>query len=341
MPRSDIFSFGCVLYEILTGKRAFRGDNKATLIAAIIEREPEPLALNKPMLDRVVRTCLAKDPDDRWQSASDLKRELEWILEGGSSAGMPATVLKSRRLNPGYILSGILAALLAAFAIFHFRTAPAPAAVVRFEIPPPEGTHWGDVDFPVLSPDGSKIMFGATRRDGTRNLWIRPMDSVNVQPLPGTDSLFVRSGAWSPDGRSITYATGGGLRRLEMSGGSPQILGSGSARFVYAWSPAGIILFTSGDNTSPLYQILASGGEAKPAMASNDRCYFPSFLPDGRHFLYCTAAGGGVGTDALYAGSLDSKEGKMLTAGSSGVFVPPGWLLYVRGSTLGGAIVRS
>jgi len=144
--RSDIFSFGCVLYEILTGKRAFRAENQATLIAAIIDREPEPIAVHQamipPVLDRVVKKCLAKDPDDRWQSASDLKSELEWVLESGSNAAMPAPVLEHRRRNArlGWILAAVFAALFAGLAVFHLRTAPAPARVVRFEIPPPEGT---------------------------------------------------------------------------------------------------------------------------------------------------------------------------------------------------------
>jgi eukaryotic-like serine/threonine-protein kinase len=337
--RSDIFSFGCVLYEILTGKRAFRAENKATLIAAIIDREPEPIALHQPMippmLERIVKKCLAKDPDGRWQTASDLKSNLEWVLESGSNAAMPAPVLEHRRRNArlGWLLAGIFAVLLGAFAVFHYRTAPAPAVTTRFEIPLPEGTVWGPRDFPVLSPDGSRILFSATKRDGTSSFWIRPMDSVNAQPIPGTDANLGLPGAWSPDGRSIAYATGAKLQRLEISGGSQQILGSGSAISTPAWSPAGIVLFTGWDPYT-LFQIPASGGEAKPAMASSDRCFFPSFLPDGRHFLYCTSRAGGTNTDALYIGALDAKEGKLLTAGSSGVFVPPAWLLYVRGSSL-------
>lgn len=327
--RSDIFSFGCVLYEILSGKRAFRADNQATLIAAIIEREPEPLALNKPLLDRVVRTCLAKDPDDRWQSASDLKRELEWILESGSTAGMPATVLKNRGTHLswilGWILSGVLTALIAALAIFHFRTAPPPAAAVRFEIPAPEGASWDPGDFPVISPDGSRILFAARKRDGSRSLWMRPMDTLNSQAIPGTESRVVSTGAWSPDGRSIAYAADGKLLRLEIAGGSPQLLGSAAAD-VWAWSGAGIILY--GSTPYPLYQIPASGGDAKPAMDSATQQYAPSFHPDGRSFLFTDPGGG------LYIGALDSKEGQRLTDGSSGVFIAPNRVLYVRGSTL-------
>ena len=331
--RSDIFSFGCVLYEILTGKRAFHGDNQATLIAAIMDREPEPLAVHQPMLERIVKKCLAKDPDDRWQSASDLKSQLEWVLESGSSAGTPLPVLKNRGAHPGWILAGLFAALLAAFAIFHFRSAPAPAGMVRFEIPPPEGTSWGMNDFPNVSPDGSRIIFGATKPDGSRNLWIRAMDSVHVQPIPGT-GVSGRGGhaAWSPDGRSIVLVSLSGLRRLDFTGGSPQVLGSVPAVGVMpAWSPAGVILFTGSDDPHPLYQIPASSGEAKRVLAAGAAQYFPSFLPDGRRFVYYVYAQTEPG---IYIGSLDSKEVKRIGPGSSPVFVPPSWLLYVRSSTL-------
>jgi serine/threonine protein kinase len=228
--RSDIFSFGCVLYEILTGKRAFLAENQATLTAAIMDREPEPVAVHQPMippvLERVVKKCLAKDPDDRWQTASDLKSELQWVLDSGSEAAMPAPVVEHRRRHArlGWILAAVSTVLLAGFAIYHFRTAP--AATSRFEVALPEGASWGNFDYPVVSPDGSRILFSATSRYATRSLWIRPIDSVSAQPLPGTEASALYPGAWSPDGRSIAYVADGKLCRLEMAGGSPQILSS-------------------------------------------------------------------------------------------------------------------
>ena len=337
--RSDIFSFGCVLYEILTGKRAFQAENKASLIAALMDRDPEPLALNKPALERIVRTCLAKDPDDRWQSASDLKRELEWVLESGSSAGMSMPVVKTRGPHVAWILSGILTALLAAGTIFHFRSAPPPAEVTHFEVPLPEGTHWGATDFPALSPDGSRILFAATSSDLVRNFWVRSMDSVNLQLIQRIEGPSENGGpgSWSPDGRSIVYVGDHKLHRLDMNGGSPRGLGSmfASPLGPPAWSPAGIILFSMESEATPkLGQIPATGGVAKPAMALDSLELNPSFLPGGRRFLYSNYNGsGGIG-NALYIGTLDAKEGKRLATGSSGVFVPPSWILYVSGSTL-------
>ncbi len=335
--RSDIFAFGCVLYEILTGKRAFRAENQATLIAAIMDREPEPLTLLQPMippmLERVVKKCLAKDPDDRWQHASDLKSELEWILESGSNAAMPAPVLEHRRRNArlGWLFAGLLTALLAAFTIFHYRTTPAPAAAIRFEIPPPAGTSWGVFDYPIISPDGSRILFSALNRDGSSKLWIRSMDSVEATPIPGTESIGASIiGVWSPDGRSIAYVAQSKLQRLEIAGGAPQILGAVPVAAVLSWSPDGVILFLARGEPR-LQQIPAAGGVAKAAISPSPIVQsFANFLPGGRRFLYASSSP----TGALFVGALDSKEATRLTDGYSGAFVPPSWLLNVRGSTL-------
>ncbi|MGD1071230.1 MAG: hypothetical protein ABSB15_13900 [Bryobacteraceae bacterium] len=328
-----------MLYEMLTGKRAFRAENQATLIADIIAREPEPITLHRPMippmLERVVKKCLAKDPDDRWQSAADLKSQIEWVLEGGSNAAMPAPVLQHRRRNArlGWILAGVFAALLvaAAFALIHFRTASAPPALARFEIPLPELTSWGQADFPVVSPDGSSILFPVNKRDGSRTLYLRQMNSVKAVPIAGAAGVSANAnGTWSPDSRSIAFVSAGKLMRLDVLGGQAQTLATPAA-VAPAWSPAGVILFTRGEVPFPLYQVPAAGGEPKGA-GSGPSGFYPHFLPDGRSFLYQSyTTNGGEG---LYAGSLDSKEVKRLTTGSSGVFVPPGWLLNIRGSTL-------
>ncbi len=182
--RSDIFSFGCVLYEILTGERAFPAENKASLIAAIMDRDPEPLIpMTPPMLEHIVKKCLAKDPDDRWQSASDLKSELQWVLDSGSNPGMPAPVVAQRRATPAS--AGLLpessprCSPPSPFSITaRYPRRPQPFASKSRH---PEGTSWGQTDFPVISPDGSRMVFGATKRDVSHSLWVRPMDSVNIE----------------------------------------------------------------------------------------------------------------------------------------------------------------
>jgi serine/threonine protein kinase len=329
--RSDIFSFGCVLYEIVTGQRAFRAENKASLIASILERQPEALTSHQPQippaLDRVVRKCLAKDPDDRWQTATDLKSELQWVQEGGSQAGMPAPLVEHPRGSArlGWIVAGALAAALGAFAIFYFRTAPPPPVVTRFEVPLPEGTSWGGPVPPLLSPDGSRILLSATHRDGTRSLWLRRMDSVVPQLIPGISDTT--GAAWSPDGLSIVYTANRALWRLDLSGGSPQPLSSQPMVGPPAWSTAGIVLFT--DLRNSIYQIPASGGEPKLAMPAGGSQWSPHVLPDGRHFLFADGSRGG-----LYLAELGAKEGKRLADGSAGQFVEPSWVLNVRGTSL-------
>ena len=340
--RADLFSFGCVLYEMLTGKRAFRGENQATLIAAILDREPEPIAAQQPMvppmLERVVRKCLAKDPDERWQTAADLKSELEWVLEGGSNAALAAPVAEHRRRNArlGWLAAGVLAALLAAavFAAFHYRSGAAPAAVVRFEVRLPEGASWSQFEVPQVSPDGTRVLFAATSgADERHGLWLRRLDAIESQLIPGTEGTTVGNGGWSPDGRSIVYVTGAKLTRLDLAGGAPQTLSSMRASYATpAWGPDGTILFTGGEDPYPLYQVSASGGEPKRALAAGGGEYYPSFLPDGRHFLYLVA--GSQAAAGIYAGLAGAAAGKRLAGGSSAVFAPPGWLLLVRGTTL-------
>jgi serine/threonine protein kinase len=338
--RSDIFSFGCVLYEILTGNRAFRAENKATLVAAIIDREPEPLTAIQPplqqtpppMLERIMRKCLAKDPDDRWQSAADLKSQLEWLLESGSNAGIPQPALEEPHHNHslGWILAAIFAASLLALAVFHFRTPSTPAPVVRFEIPSPEGTSWAEDSFPVVSPDGSRIVFPAMKRDGTTGLWMRPLNSATSQPISGT---FTKTDyglpTWSPDGRSIAYVVDSTLYTLDLSGGAPQTIASGAYPLRPTWTYAGSLLFHGGavKGVPPLMQVSASGGDARPIV--NNGLNYQNPLPGGQRYVYTK-----TGISGLFSGTLDSKDEKRLTSGSLGVFVPPHWLLYVRGSAL-------
>ena len=270
-PRSDIFSFGCLLYEILTGQRAFRADSQATLIAAIIDREPEPMTKHQPMvppmLDRVVKKCLAKDPDKRWQTAADLRSELEWVLESGSNAAMPAPIVAARRRNArlGWGMAGILGALLAAGATYVLATrrAPAPARVIRFDVQAPKDVTWGPGDIPFISPDGTRIVFAGQRRDGTRMLWMRSLDAIDSQPIPGTEGA-TWAVAWSPDSRAIAFLADGRLKKLELGAGLPHPLTSVPAWGPPAWNSAGVILFSRDVQPYVIAQVPASGGEAKP-----------------------------------------------------------------------------
>jgi hypothetical protein len=217
--RADIFAFGCVLYEMLTGERAFDGANTASVIAAIMERATPSIAGVAPDgLDWTLRLCLAKDPDERWQSARDLRAALERVAEGG--ADVPRTDRKS--VPPGWIFAGVATALLAGLGLVHFREKAPETPVTRFTIYPPENTAFPAAGYqstlPALSPDGRKLVFRAVTPDGKGQLWVRSLDAVAAQRLAGTeegDAPF-----WSPDGKSIGFFAEGKLKRIELAGGA-------------------------------------------------------------------------------------------------------------------------
>jgi serine/threonine protein kinase len=215
--RTDLFAFGLVLYEMLTGRRAFEGKSPASLIAAILEQEPPPVSRLQPMsptaLDRVVTTCLAKDPDERWQSARDLGRELKWISEGGASE----TVRPDHRGRERLLATGLafLAVLTAALTVFYFSGTPIEDRVARLQISPPrEGTPYTDSGVSV-SPDGRYV---AWRTQNLRTIWLRPIDSIEGRELAVAteDSPFF----WSPDSRSIGFEHDGKIKVIDISGGA-------------------------------------------------------------------------------------------------------------------------
>ena len=354
--RADIFSFGCVLYEMLTGERAFQASSQATLIAAILDREPAPISARAPMvppmLERVVRKCLAKDPDKRWQTAADLKSELEWIAESGSNPAIPAPVVAERRRNArlGWIVAGVLTLVLAAVAVafLRFRSPPEPERTFRFAIAPPDGVSWQPPDGPVVSPQGTHVIFSGTNRDGIRQLWMRPLESLESRPIPGTEGVGLPP-AWSPDGRAIAFVVQNRLRRLDLATGSSEVLSQVPAWGVPAWSANGTILFSRDVAPLEIWQVPATGGEATRATvltAGTPRATaapptvggyapafdgYPSFLPDQRRFVYLNfSAEGGI-----YLGSLDGEEGRRLVGDAvKGQFVSPYWLFFVRNAAL-------
>jgi len=346
--RTDIFAFGATLYEMATGRKAFSGATQASLISAILRDDPQPISrvqtMSPPALDRVVKTCLAKDPEDRWQSAADIKRELGWVAEG-PSVGVPGTAATGwrNRERVAWAVSGILLlALLGSLAALLriARSQPAAAPVTRFAVlPPGKSTFTAPGESassqPALSPDGRALAFVAYA-GGRHLIWIRPLGSLTAQALDGTE--YGSYPFWSPDGQSLGFFAHGKLKRIAVSGGPPQTLCDASAGRGAAWSRDGVIVFTP-TQAEALYRIPAGGGAVTPATTLDTSRgelshRWPSFLPDGRRFLYWTRSlkASNIG---IRVGSLDSKNvTSLLPADGMAAYARQGHLLFVRQGAL-------
>ncbi|HME05632.1 MAG TPA: hypothetical protein VKG25_01230, partial [Bryobacteraceae bacterium] len=333
---------GAVLYEMATGKRAFSGKSHASIVAAILASEPQPVSSIQPMsppaLDRVVQGCLAKDPEERWQTAHDVKLQLQWISQGGSQAGIPVPVSKRRKLS--HDLAWVVAAVCALAAIglavpLVFRSTPV-IRPMRLSILAPYGGSFKPFDI-AISPDGSKFAFAAVDAAGKTELWVRPLESESAQPLAGTEGG--QSPFWSPDSQSIGFFADGKLKRLEASGGGLQVLADATVPRGGTWNQDGVILFAPGA-AGGLYRVPASGGTVEEVTTldpkkNEDSHRWPCFLPDGQHFVFLVRSGLTTGAAQIYGSSLGSKD-KTLIADSGGRpgCAQPGYLLFVRGSNL-------
>lgn len=337
--RTDIFAFGAVLYEMATGRRAFEGKSAASLIGAILKDDPPPISTVQPMtppaLDRVVKTCLAKDPDDRWQTAHDLMVQLKWLTETGGQSFVQESALaapKRRRFALALIVAALVSSAVTAALFVYFREAPSELGVVRLSILPPQRSTFGNFS---LSPDGRFLAFIAANAEGKQVVWVRPLHSLTAQQLPGTD--WASFPFWSPDSRFIGFFADGKLKKIEASGSPAQTICDAPMGRGASWGRTGEIVF-SPNPQDVLYRVPASGGSPIPVTTLETKRQeqshrWPHFLPDGRHFVYLAWSGGQ--NDSISLGSLDSKEGKrLLNVESSAVYAPPGYLLYVREGTL-------
>jgi Tol biopolymer transport system component len=343
--RSDVFAFGAVVYEMLTGRRAFEGSSHASLIAAIMFSEPPATAefqpLTPPSLERVARRCLAKDPDQRWHSVHDVMVQLQWILEAAAEdeAAVPS--------RPGgwrlerFVWVGV-AAVLAAMAIITAMTRagrePTREGPVHFLVQPPEGVTFGNpwMQAPAISPGGRRLAFVASDESGRKLIWVRALDSVAAEPVAGTQGaaeLF-----WSPDGQSIGYVDDvSQLRRVDLAHPSPQTICKDAFYGGASWNRDGVVLFVH--RSRSLYRVPASGGMPSLVVPLDESrqdfaLLSPQFLPDGRHFLFFVLSQDAAAT-GTYVGSLDSSERKLVLSNDLvALFAPPGYLLFVREETL-------
>jgi Tol biopolymer transport system component len=333
--RSDIFALGVVLYEMVTGRKAFEGKSQASLMAAILDREPSPMSvlqpLSPPALEPVVQGCLAKTPDDRWQTAHDVMKQLQWIATGGSQVGVVAPPRPQRRGAWGWIAVSVAALLMAMTAGLLYLRGPEDVAQSRFLITTPE---MPSPAFLSVSPDGRRIAFVARNTSGSFSLFLRALDSVEAQPLAGTENAIMPF--WSPDSRNIGFGAQGKLKRIDVAGGLPQSVCDAPAFAGGTWNADGVIVFSS--FPGPLNRVPASGGEPRAVTAvdtarQEQAHVYPFFLPDGRHVLFWTVAVGREG--AIDVASLDSKERVTVLKGQSNVaYVPPGYLVFHRNGTL-------
>jgi len=356
--RSDIFSLGAVLYEMATGKRAFEGKTTASVIAAVLEREPPPISsvqpVSPPALDRTVKTCLAKDPDARFQAVHDLKLQLTWIAEGASSSASQAAFArpssKRKRLERlGWMVAAGLALLLLALAGWLARRPrTAESAPVLAFIPPPRDTRFLAFGFgagPVaVSPDGTKLAFSAIDSNGAIKLWVRPLVARDATAITGTENASAPF--WSPDSRSIGFFADAKLKTLDLANGNIQVLsdvsqeGSGSVPVgtSASWGSDGTILFDSGgwhNNANHLNRISAQGGTSTPLAALNADDVgegHPAFLPDGKHFLY--VAVDRQSNPHVEMATLGSTERRLVLDHASQPIYAAGFLLFLRDARL-------
>ena len=345
--RSDIFSFGAILYEMLSGRRAFHGESAAETMSAILREDPPELSdTNKnvsPALERLVNHCLEKNPESRFHSARDLTFALE-ALSGSSARTFTATATNApwsstrsrlRRWLPWAVAAAALVLAALALAWQYFRRSPTAevSEAIRFVIPMPEKSLI--LGPPVISPDGRRIVYRLNTEDGKDLLWVRALGSLEARPLVGTDGAL--QPFWSADSRSVGFFANTKLKTIDLSGGSAQTLCDAPSNVSGAWSRGGTIIFSKGIG-SGLYRVTAGGGtpvQVTQVDASRNEIEhtWPFFLPDSRHFLYLVR-NTQPDNSAIYVGSLDSKETKLLVKVHSNALYASGYLLYVRDNTL-------
>jgi eukaryotic-like serine/threonine-protein kinase len=348
--RTDLFAFGCVLFEMLTGRKAFEGKTRASLLGAILKDEPPPVSqvqrVAPASLDRIVSTCLAKDPDDRWQTARDLLRELKWVASGAST--MAATVGTTAGQTPrsgGAMFTAAAALASAALAgiVVWALTRPAPASrpVVHLQATlPPSGPLSIDGIAPdlAISPDGTRLAY--TAGTDQAQLWVRQLDRGEATPLPGITN--VRGPFFSPDGEWIAYFQGSDLRKVASHGGPPLTIcrQCGDGNRGGTWGADDVIIFAATGGSDGLKQVAAAGGSpvriTMPDPSKGEQGHlWPEFLPGSQAILFTIA--GMTGNDSAMIAWRDLKSGEqtiLARGGSHPRYVSSGHVMYGVAGTL-------
>jgi Tol biopolymer transport system component len=322
--RSDIFAFGAVLFEMATGRRAFEGNSQASVIAAIMRNDPPRASSFQPgspgALDLLIANCLAKDPEQRWQNARDLRLQLQSIAQsiGQNDPAPPLRPVRSRRREAvAWLLAAALSALVVLLGIRQFRRTQQPSSTLSFTVPLPADA----IDFPTtqtlaVSPDGRQLAIRAIAADGQAHIWLRPLGSIDSHLVPGTAG--VENLSWSPDGRSLGFVLGNRLMKVSAEGGPPAAIADVMPDTAdVTWSSRGDILFARYVD-DVLYRLSERGGPFERYTTINSARHevghaTPRFLPDGRRFLYSSRTQAGEG--GVYLGSLQKPDGRLLIRG--------------------------
>ena len=353
--RSDIFSLGAVLYEMLTGQRAFQGKSQLSVASAILEREPPPVLAVKPMtpsvLDHAVKKSLAKIPDERWQSAGDLASELKWIAEAGMEGATRGVAARRNKLHLKLVWAAmLLVAITLASAATYYATRATPESVLMASVIPPPGVfadNSGRIGPPQISPDGKRLAFVGCKTESaalsmlggkTCSIWLRVLASAEAHEVADTSGAYFPF--WSPDGRDMAFFADDKLKRVPADGGPVQVLCDAPDARGGSWGSSGTIIF-SATRVSPIYSVPADGGtpaavtDVKPFSVELVSHRWPHFLPDGAHFLYESAPNGACSElNEIHFASLDGKQDvSLMRTCSNGAFAD-GHLIFWRDGNL-------
>ncbi len=334
--RSDIFSFGCVLYEMLTGRRAFEGKSQISVASAILDKEPDAISKVQPMaplaLDHVVQECLAKDPESRWQNAADIARELRWVASGQSGVSAAPQLVPQRKLRERALWAAAIALLLALVAWLVLRPHPAERTL-RSRLSPPERNIFdfaGDFSGPaVINDQGTAVVYCARGTKEKDSLWVQSLSDLSPVKLDGTEGASFPF--WSFDGKNLGFFAEGRLKKIPAGGGPVVTLAEAANARGGAWNQDNVIVFEP-DYRDSLWRISASGGLptrlTKLEVGKHTTHRWPRFLPDGKHFIFFATSHAGGSEQGIYLGSVEDGSYKRVVEADSDAQYASGYLLY-------------